>query len=81
MAIEKTIYTKHDFCTTCRKWTPHHVQHENDSETNGLKKVTYKTSCIVHEEQALKETKTVSEGIYYLLMADKLRPAYNGQTV
>lgn len=74
----KTIYTKHDYCNVCRAWTPHHVQHE--SENKELKTVTYKTSCIAHEKQALKETKTVNEGQFYLLMSEKLQPV-NMQTL
>ncbi len=79
--VHKTIYTKIDYCAKCQQWTPHHVQHENDNVVENKKTVTYKTSCIVHEKQALKETRTVDEGTYYLLMSDMLRPAYNGQTV
>lgn len=76
----KTIYTRHAFCTECRSWTPHYVQHESDDIINGRKVVTYKTSCVVHEKQVLKEIKTVDEGTFYLLMAEKLRPI-NRQTL
>lgn len=79
MPMHKTIYTKHAYCSKCEKYTPHRVQHESDNKEN--KTVTYKTNCIVHECQALKETRTVDEGTFYLLMADMLRPAYNGQTL
>lgn len=76
----KTIHTRVDFCPVCKSWTPHYVQHERDNNFDGAKTVTYKTSCIVHEKHVLKETKTVHEGIYYLLIADKLKPC-NRQTL
>jgi hypothetical protein len=74
----KTIYTKHDFCKKCGVWTPHYVQHESNNVER--RTVTYKTSCVVHEEQALKETKTVQDGTFYLLMSDSLKPV-NLQTL
>jgi hypothetical protein len=77
----KTIYTRHAFCTKCDKYTPHYVQHESDNIREGKKTITIKTSCIVHEAQALKETRTIEEGEHYLLMADMLRPIYNQQTL
>ncbi len=77
----KTIYTKHDLCTKCKRWTPHHVQHESENDVDGIKTVTYKTSCVICEPKVLGRSKTVHEGIFYLLMSDKLKPPYNQQTL